>query len=60
MFVHVSFLFLKLELIQDKLEYKAGSVMAQLIPWVLPIPEVPGSNPVIGTFYLSIFTVNCL
>ena len=33
--------------------------MAQLAEWVLPIPEVCGSNPVIGE-YLSehLFTVN--
>jgi len=26
-------------------------VVAQLIAWSLPIPEDPGSNPVIGNFY---------
>ena len=26
-------------------------VVAQLIAWLLPIPEDPGSNPVIGIFY---------
>ena len=26
--------------------------MAQLIEWALPIPEVRGSNPVIGKIYI--------
>ena len=26
-------------------------VVAQLVEWSLPIPEVRGSNPVIGIFY---------
>ena len=37
-------------------------VVAQLVEWSLPIPEVRGSNPVIGkTFYIEhLFTVNCV
>ena len=38
-------------------------VVAQLVEWLLPIPEVRGSNPVIGNFYIYIehlFTVNCV
>ena len=38
-------------------------VLAQLVEWSLPIPEVRGSNPVIGKKYLYIehlFTVNCV
>ena len=35
-------------------------VAAQLVERLLPIPEVHGSNPVIGkTLYLT-FTVNCI
>ena len=37
--------------------------MAQLLERSLPIPEVRGSNPVIGKIYLYIehlFTVNCV
>ena len=34
--------------------------MAQLVEPLLPIPEVRGSNPVVGkTLYLT-FTVNCI
>ena len=29
--------------------------MAQLAEWLLMIPEDPGSNPVIGNFYLNIY-----
>ena len=38
-------------------------VVAQLVEWLLPIPEVRGSNPVIGNFYIYIehlFTVKCV
>ena len=34
-------------------------VVAQLIERLLPIPEVRGSNPVIGKNLCSTFTVNC-
>ena len=35
-----------------------GSGVAQLVEWLLPIPEVHGSNPVIGKKLYWIFTVN--
>ena len=38
-------------------------VVAQLVEWLLPIPEVHSSNPVIGKslFYIEhLFTVNCV
>ena len=38
-------------------------VVAQLVERLLPIPEVRGSNPVIGKnlFYIEhLFTVNCV
>ena len=35
-------------------------VVAQLTAWSLPVPEDPGLNPVIGNFYLTIISVNCL
>ena len=28
-------------------------VLAQLVDWLLPIPEVRGSNPVIGKYYIE-------
>ena len=34
-------------------------VVAQLVEWLLPIPEVCGSNPVIGKNLYWMFTVNC-
>ena len=35
--------------------------MAQLAEWSLPMPEVHGSNPVIGKIYIKhMFTVNCI
>ena len=36
-----------------------GSGVAQLAEQSLPIPEDPGSNPVIATFIEHLFTVNC-
>ena len=36
-------------------------VVAQLVERLLPIPEVRGSNPVIGKhLYWTLFTVNCI
>ena len=35
-------------------------VVAQLVEWSLPIPEVRGSNPVIGKNLLILNIVNCL
>ena len=35
-------------------------VVAQLVERSLPIPEVRGSNPVIGKIYWTFFTVNCI
>ena len=38
-------------------------VVAKLVEWLLPIPEVRGSNLVIGKIYLYIehlFTLNCV
>ena len=35
-------------------------VVAQLVERLLPIPEVCGSNPVIGKNLHSTFTVNCI
>ena len=35
-------------------------VVAQLVERFLPIPEVRGSNPVIGKKYIEHFTVNCI
>ena len=36
-------------------------VVAQLVEWVLPIPEVRGSNPAIGKIYIEhLFLVNCI
>ena len=35
--------------------------MGELAEWFLPIPEVRGSNPVIGEFLSEhLFTVNCI
>ena len=35
-------------------------VVAQLVEWPLPIPEVRDSKPVIGKIYIEIlFTINC-
>ena len=34
--------------------------MAQLVERLLPIPEVRGSNPVIGKNLYRTFTVNCI
>ena len=36
-------------------------VVAQLVEWSLPKPEVCGSNPVINKLYIKhSFTVNCI
>ena len=36
-------------------------VVAQLVEWSLPIPEVSGSNPVIGKIYIDhLCTVSCI
>ena len=35
-------------------------VVAQSVEWSLPIPEVRGSNPVIGKHLNRTFTVNCI
>ena len=35
-------------------------VVAQLVERSLLIPEVHGSNPVIGKIYIKHFTVNCI
>ena len=35
-------------------------VVAQLVEWLLPTPDVSGSNPVIGKNLFGIFTVNCI
>ena len=35
-------------------------VVAQLVELLLPIPEVRGSNPVIGKIYIEHLTVNCI
>ena len=38
-----------------------GSGVAQLVERLLPIPEVQGSNPVIGKIYIEhLLTVNCI
>ena len=42
------------------LEVKRAVVVAQLVEWLLPIPEVHGSNPVIGKIFQHLFTVNCI
>ena len=35
--------------------------MAQLVEWSIPVPEVRGSNPVIGKIYIEqLFTINCI
>ena len=36
---------------RNKSSVRVGSGLAQLAEWSLPIPEDPGSNPVIGNFY---------
>ena len=43
-------------------EVKVGSGCgAQLVEWLLPIPEVCGLNPVIGKIYIEhLFTDNCV
>ena len=39
---------------------KGTVVVAQLVEQLLPLPEVCGSNPVIGKIYIDqLFTVNC-
>ena len=35
-------------------------VVAQLVEQLLVIPEVCSSNPVIGKFYITEITVNCI
>ena len=36
-------------------------VVAQLVEWSIPVPEVRGSNPVIGKIYIEqLFTINCI
>ena len=36
-------------------------IVAQLVEWLLAIPEVRGSNPVIGKIYMEhLFPVNCI
>ena len=35
-------------------------MVAQLVELLLPIPEVRGSNPVIGKIYIEHFTANCI
>ena len=35
-------------------------VVAQLVERSLPLPEVRGSNPVLGKNLYSTFTVNCI
>ena len=36
-------------------------VVAQLVEWLLPLPEVCGLNPVIGKIYIEhLFTINCI
>ena len=35
-------------------------VVAQLVEWLVPIPEVRGSNPIIGKILYWTFTVNCI
>ena len=37
-----------------------GIDLTQLVEWLLPIPEVYGSNPVIGKNLYWTFTVNCI
>ena len=38
-----------------------AAVLVQLVKWSLPILEVPGSNPVIGKFYIEhLFPVHCI
>ena len=35
--------------------------MAQMAEWLLPTPEVRGTNPVIGQIYIEhLFTNNCV
>ena len=41
----------KNELFSDKQIFVRAVVVAQLVEWSLPIPEVRGSNPVIGKIY---------
>ena len=38
-------------------------VVAQLVEWSILIPEVHGSNPVMGKYFINIehvYTVNCV
>ena len=50
------------ELFSKRRSYSRAVVVAQLVEWLLPIPEVRGSNPVIGkNLYIEqLFTVNCI
>ena len=43
-----------------KIEPPGEVVVAQLVERLLPIPEVRGSNPVIGKNLYRTFTVNCI
>ena len=40
--------------------YERAVVVAQLVEWLLSIPEVWGSNPVIGNILFWTFTVKCI
>ena len=46
------------------MQKRRAVVVAQLAEWSLSIPEVRGSNPVIGKFFYlyieHLFTVNCV
>jgi len=37
-----------------------GSGVAHLVEWLLTTPEVRGSNPVIGNFYIEHYFFNCI
>ena len=41
--------------------FGAVVLAAQLVEWLLPLPEVCSLNPVIGKIYIEhLFTVNCI
>ena len=52
---------LMLEIMETRnLIAKLGSGVAQLVEWSLPTPDLHGSNPGIGKFYIPFPTCKCL
>ena len=43
------------KIFEDKQHWTREVVVAQLVEWSLPIPEVSGSNPSIGKIYFLVY-----